>query len=136
MRAPTAVRVRRLYGPDGCTGPTAVRFGPLSARAMCGLGLGWFRAEHEAYGWEFPSVDALPRRTFDIVIANILANPLRLLAPTLAARTALGGKMALCGILSSQADDVIAAYADAVALAPWRIDEGWTLLAGTAHDGR
>ena len=85
---------------------------------------------------EFPSVDALPRRTFDIVIANILANPLRLLAPTLAARTALGGKMALCGILSSQADDVIAAYADAVALAPWRSDDGWTLLAGTAHDGR
>ncbi len=85
---------------------------------------------------EFPSVDALPRRTFDIVVANILANPLRLLAPTLGARTAPGGKMALCGILSSQADDVIAAYADAVALAPWRIDEGWTLLAGTAHDGR
>jgi F420-dependent oxidoreductase-like protein len=26
-------------------------------RATCGLGLGWFRAEHEAYGWEFPSVD-------------------------------------------------------------------------------
>jgi len=85
---------------------------------------------------EFPSVDALPRRTFDIVIANILANPLRLLAPTLAARTALGGKMALCGILSSQADGVIAAYADAVALAPWRSDDGWTLLGGTAHDGR
>jgi F420-dependent oxidoreductase-like protein len=27
-------------------------------RAMCGLGLGWFEAEHHAYGWEFPSVDA------------------------------------------------------------------------------
>ena len=30
-------------------------------RAMCGLGLGWFRAEHDAYGWEFPSVDARVR---------------------------------------------------------------------------
>src|SRR6185295_3164794 len=73
---------------------------------------------------DFPSVDALPRRTFDIVIANILANPLRLLAPALTARIAPGGKLALCGILSLQADDVIAAYADAVALAPWRIDDG------------
>jgi ribosomal protein L11 methyltransferase len=55
------------------------------------------------------------------------------LAPALAARTKPGGRMALCGILSSQADDVIAAYSDAVALAPWRIDDGWVLLAGTRH---
>jgi F420-dependent oxidoreductase-like protein len=26
-------------------------------RAVCGLGLGWFEAEHRAYGWTFPSVD-------------------------------------------------------------------------------
>ncbi|TCK24405.1 TIGR03560 family F420-dependent LLM class oxidoreductase [Pseudonocardia endophytica] len=25
-------------------------------RARCGIGLGWFRAEHDAYGWEFPTV--------------------------------------------------------------------------------
>jgi len=65
--------------------------------------------------------------------ARPAANPLRLLAPALTARIAPGGKLALCGILSSQADDVIAAYADAFALAPWRIDDGWTLLAGTAR---
>jgi len=34
-------------------------------RAMCGLGLGWFRAEHDAYGWEFPSVDARYARLED-----------------------------------------------------------------------
>jgi alkanesulfonate monooxygenase SsuD/methylene tetrahydromethanopterin reductase-like flavin-dependent oxidoreductase (luciferase family) len=25
-------------------------------RAVCGLGLGWFEAEHRAYGWDFPAV--------------------------------------------------------------------------------
>ncbi|MGH8978262.1 MAG: TIGR03560 family F420-dependent LLM class oxidoreductase [Acidimicrobiia bacterium] len=34
-------------------------------RAMCGLGLGWFRAEHDAYGWEFPPVEARYARLED-----------------------------------------------------------------------
>jgi alkanesulfonate monooxygenase SsuD/methylene tetrahydromethanopterin reductase-like flavin-dependent oxidoreductase (luciferase family) len=34
-------------------------------RAVCGLGLGWFRAEHDAYGWEFPPVDARYARLED-----------------------------------------------------------------------
>ena len=33
-----------------------------SGRAVCGLGLAWFREEHLAYGWEFPSVEARYRR--------------------------------------------------------------------------
>jgi len=78
----------------------------------------------------FPPVDALPLRPFDIVIANILANPLRLLAPALIARTRPGGRIALSGILAGQADDVIAAYASAVELTRWREEDGWVLLAG------
>jgi ribosomal protein L11 methyltransferase len=64
------------------------------------------------------------------VVSNILAQPLILLAPVLAARTAPGGRLALAGILESQAAEVGAAYA------PWlemRIDallDGWALLAG------
>ena len=53
------------------------------------------------------AVDALPTEPFDIVVANILANPLRCWRPALAARTAPGGRIALSGILVAQADDVI-----------------------------
>jgi ribosomal protein L11 methyltransferase len=84
----------------------------------------------------FPSVDALPPTAFDIVVANILANPLRVLAPVLATRTAPGGKLALSGVLCSQADDVIAAYADAVDLRTWDREDDWVLLAGTRRVSR
>ncbi|MDR2244327.1 MAG: 50S ribosomal protein L11 methyltransferase, partial [Burkholderiales bacterium] len=47
----------------------------------------------------FVAPDQLPERTFDLVIANILANPLRALAPLLAGRTAIGGRLILSGIL-------------------------------------
>ena len=65
-----------------------------------------------------------------ITIANILANPLRMLAPVLASHTQPGGWIALSGILEDQAREVAAAYA------PWadlEIDsraEGWVLLTG------
>lgn len=72
---------------------------------------------------------------FTIVVANILANPLRLLAPALAGRTQPDGRIALSGILAVQADDVAAAYA------PWfgmRVEaehDGWVLLAGERRMG-
>ena len=84
----------------------------------------------------FTAVDALPMDTFDIVVANILANPLRLLAPAIAARTAPGGRIALAGILSTQADEVTTAYA------PWfdvdvrRTADDWVLLAGRRMQAR
>ena len=66
---------------------------------------------------------------FDIVVANILANPLVLLAPALCARVADGGAIALSGVLAGQTDDVLAAYAPWFTLAAVRADEGWALLA-------
>ena len=68
---------------------------------------------------------------YEIVVSNILAQPLILLAPVLAARTAPGGKLALAGILESQAAEVGAAYA---AWLDMRIDsllDGWALLVGS-----
>jgi len=79
---------------------------------------------------EFALVDALAPERFAIVVANILANPLRLLAPALAARTCRGGRIALCGILDPQADGVIAAYAPWFEMALPRRDDDWVLLAG------
>jgi ribosomal protein L11 methyltransferase len=75
-----------------------------------------------------------PSATFDIVLANILSNPLKLLAPALLTRVAPGGSLVLSGILERQAGDVIATYrhADpALPLEVWRREEGWVCLAGT-----
>jgi ribosomal protein L11 methyltransferase len=76
------------------------------------------------------SAEALGHERFSIVVANILANPLALLAPALAARVRRDGRIALSGILASQADAVRSAYAEAFAIDAWRSDEGWVLLSG------
>lgn len=66
----------------------------------------------------------------DITIANILANPLRMLAPLLCSQTRIGGSIVLSGILGQQADGVIEAYAPWAAMAVAERDSGWVLLAG------
>ena len=68
-----------------------------------------------------------------LTVANILANPLRMLAPLLAAHTAMNGRLALSGILESQAGEVIEAYAPWATLAVEAREEAWVLLAGTRH---
>ena len=82
---------------------------------------------------DYTQPDSLRAGTWDVVLANILSNPLMLLAPALLARVAPGGALVLSGILERQADDVIEAYraADArVPLSVWSADEGWVCLAG------
>jgi ribosomal protein L11 methyltransferase len=78
----------------------------------------------------FVEPDALPAGTYEVVIANILANPLIVLAPAIAQRVVAGGRIVLSGILEQQADSVVAAYARWFTLARWRESEGWVLLAG------
>jgi ribosomal protein L11 methyltransferase len=72
-----------------------------------------------------------------MVVANILANPLMLLAPALAQRVRPGGRIALSGILEPQADAVAAAYAHWFNIDAWKVRDGWVLLAGVrvAGDG-
>ncbi len=65
-----------------------------------------------------------------IVVANILANPLTVLAPLLARLTRPGGRIALSGILVEQADAVIEAYASKFTMTRAATDEGWVLLTG------
>ncbi len=67
---------------------------------------------------------------FDIVVANILTNPLCVLAPLLAERTRAGGHIALSGILAMQAGQVQGAYRPAFDLTLWAEKEGWCLLEG------
>lgn len=75
--------------------------------------------------------EALPAETYDVVLANILAGPLIALEPQLAARARAGGRIALSGILESQAAEVIAAYARDFDIAVGATDEGWALVSGT-----
>ena len=68
---------------------------------------------------------------FEVIVANILTNPLCLLAPLLAARVAPSGRLALSGVLETQAAQVIAAYAPFLALRVGATHEGWVRLEGT-----
>lgn len=85
---------------------------------------------NEVNAW-FGLPEELPAgQTFDVVVANILANPLRLLAPLLASRVRPGGRIVLSGILEPQASAVAAAYAPWFNMDAWGHDEGWVALAG------
>ena len=67
---------------------------------------------------------------FDLVIANILANPLKVLAPAICGHVRRGGRLALSGILSEQTGDLIAAYAPYLPLHLADTRDGWVCLAG------
>lgn len=66
----------------------------------------------------------------DVLVANILANPLCVLAPMLAARVKRGGSIALSGILEAQAGDVMNAYSPWFSMTIAAREDGWVLLAG------
>jgi ribosomal protein L11 methyltransferase len=71
--------------------------------------------------------------TYDVVLANILAMPLLILAPALVARVAPGGHIVLSGILDRQVREVIDTYAgvtDELSLSVWRSEEGWSCVVG------
>jgi ribosomal protein L11 methyltransferase len=66
----------------------------------------------------------------DVVVANILANPLIVLAPLIARLTRSGGSLALSGILAGQAAEVNAAYAPWFEMRMAETEDGWVLLTG------
>lgn len=63
---------------------------------------------------------------YDIVVANILANPLRILAPTLYDLT--GNKLILSGILATQIEELTAIYAQYFKVNVADIKDGWALI--------
>ena len=69
--------------------------------------------------------------TYSLVLANILATPLKILAPLLCARLDDGATLLLSGILERQADELIAAYAPWLALRVADVQDGWIFLVGT-----
>lgn len=77
-----------------------------------------------------PFADAARGKTFDVVVANILSSPLKLMAPMLSGRVAPGGALVLSGVLARQADEVAAAYAPFIQLNIWAERDGWVALSG------
>ena len=81
----------------------------------------------EAAGFEHPGIAA--QAPYDLVFANILMAPLLDLAEPMARHSAADGVMILSGILTGQADDVLAVYADAGFVPSRRADiGGWSAL--------
>ena len=67
---------------------------------------------------------------FDIVVANILSNPLRILAPMLSTQVKLGGTILLSGILESQIEELSQIYEQWFTMNVVRIMDGWVLFHG------
>ena len=89
------------------------------------------RANEAAARFVLP--DEMPEGCFDIVVANILSNPLKLLAPALLSRVAPEGYLVLSGVLARQAQEVIDVYREhdpQVKLSVWKEEDGWVCIAG------
>jgi ribosomal protein L11 methyltransferase len=82
----------------------------------------------------FDPPEAFKVGTYDVLVANILASPLQLLAPLLASHVRRGGHIVLSGILESQAAAVMAAYERWFTIDVWSSEEGWVALAGSRID--
>jgi ribosomal protein L11 methyltransferase len=73
----------------------------------------------------------LAQGQYRTVLANILATPLKVLAPLLCARVAPGGALVLAGILERQAEELQQAYAPYCQLAVTDAEDGWVLMTAT-----
>ena len=76
-------------------------------------------------------VAGLPERAsgqYDLVLANILATPLKVLAPLLCAHVGTGGHLVLAGILERQTQELVQAYASMCALSVADSEDGWVLM--------
>jgi ribosomal protein L11 methyltransferase len=90
-----------------------------------------YNAERNNVIAEFSNADEAPPEPADVVLANILSNPLKVLMPLLASLTVPGGRLVLSGILTPQAADVADAYRVWFDIEPAVMDEGWVRLSGT-----
>ena len=123
----------------GCgSGILAIAAGKLGAREVRGLDIdpqaveaARANAERNAVAADFIDGSQPIDGTYDVVVANILSNPLRVLAPAICALVRpAGGQLALSGILREQADEIIAVYAPWIALTVADVGEDWVCLSG------
>jgi ribosomal protein L11 methyltransferase len=115
-----AIAAKRL----GAKHVTATDIDPLALTAT--------RSNAANNGVEIEVLDAaaLPAMRAAVVVANILSNPLKLLAPALAGCVAPGGWLVISGVLERQIEEVTHAYKQYLPLSTWRVRDGWACLAG------
>ena len=89
-----------------------------------------FNTEQNRVTMQLQSSSTTLEAAFDVVVANILTNPLCVLAPALSARVAPGGRLVLSGVLETQTNQVIDAYAPFIALRVGATHDGWARLEG------
>ena len=87
-------------------------------------------AERNSVAASFYLPNALPEAQYAVVIANILSNPLKVLAPLLAAQVQPRGQIVLSGILAEQAEEMRSLYGEWFDMHPAILDEGWACLTG------
>lgn len=122
----------------GCgSGILAIAAARLGAQRILGvdidpkaLAAAAHNAERNAVSIDWQDSATAVEGNFDLVVANILTNPLCVLAPVIAARVGPGGKLALSGVLLSQVDQVIEAWADYLPLQLGASADGWARLEG------
>jgi ribosomal protein L11 methyltransferase len=126
----------------GCgSGILAIAAAKLGAAAVAGtdvdaqaIAASRDNAHRNSVAASFDLPETFKAGAYDVVVANILANPLQLLAPLLASHVRMGGHIVLSGILESQAAAVMAAYKRWFTIDVWSSEEGWVALAGSRID--
>jgi ribosomal protein L11 methyltransferase len=111
----------------GAGSAVAVDIDPLALEAAR------YNATQNGVALEVLDARQAPPGAARITVANILANPLRMLAPVIATHTQPGGEIALSGILEQQAGEVIDAYRPWADLDVTVQDSGWVLVTGRRH---
>ncbi len=89
-----------------------------------------YNAEQNRVAATFVGVDRPQPKAADVVMANILSNPLKILAPLLSELTVPGGHLVLSGILAPQAGAVADAYSEWFDMQPQVEEQGWIRLCG------
>ena len=89
-----------------------------------------YNAQENGVKVRFVDTDAPDLEAADVVLANILSGPLRVLAPLLAGLTRSGGYMVLSGILEAQASELMSIYEQWFEMQPPVNREGWVRLEG------
>ncbi|MDD3266925.1 MAG: 50S ribosomal protein L11 methyltransferase [Burkholderiales bacterium] len=122
----------------GCgSGILAIIAKKLEARSVDGVDIdeqaiesSIFNAENNQVKVNFYLPNEFETKQYDLVIANILSNPLRMLASALASYVKQNGKIVLSGILADQIEEMSNIYNQWFIMKPYIVQDGWASLEG------
>ena len=122
----------------GCgSGILAMAAAALGAREVCGVDIdpqavatARYNTAANQLSATYVISDQALNRQFDVVVANILAGPLTVLAPAMCSHLGAGGQLALAGILVPQVERIQNAYAPWIAMHVLADRDGWVLMTG------